>query len=127
MANEGSTAATMEYTLKPWTALTHHLNDDAVLIDNNHLERQLKFWALGRKDLDVRGQRTGWATRCGSDELVAVGTHVWLRAVGLPERCFAAAVDAAQQPHRRPTTASSAARLKQTRTICKVDLAGRSS
>lgn len=49
VADGGSTAAAIDYTLKHWTALTHHLEDGAVPIDNNHLERQIKPWAMGRK------------------------------------------------------------------------------
>ena len=49
VADGGSTAAAIDYTLKHWAALTHHLEDGAVPIDNNHLERQIKPWAMGRK------------------------------------------------------------------------------
>lgn len=49
VADGGSTAAAIDYTLKHWAALTHHLKDGAVPIDNNHLERQIKPWAMGRK------------------------------------------------------------------------------
>jgi transposase len=49
VADGGSTAAAIDYTLKHWTALTEHLEDGAVPIDNNHLERQIKPWAMGRK------------------------------------------------------------------------------
>ncbi|WP_407068039.1 IS66 family transposase [Leptothrix discophora] len=49
VADGGSTAAAIDYTLKHWAALTHHLDDGAVPIDNNHLERQIKPWAMGRK------------------------------------------------------------------------------
>lgn len=37
------------YTLRRWKALPHHLADDAAPIDNNHLKRQIKSWAMGRK------------------------------------------------------------------------------
>jgi transposase len=49
VADGGSTAAAIDYTLKHWAALTQHLEDGAVPIDNNHLERQIKPWAMGRK------------------------------------------------------------------------------
>lgn len=56
----GSTAAAIDYTLKHWTALTHHLDDGAVPIDNNHLERQIKPWAMGRKAwMFVGSERAG--------------------------------------------------------------------
>jgi transposase len=49
----GSAAAAIDYTLGHWSALTRHLDDGAVAvavaIDNNHLERQIKPWAMGRK------------------------------------------------------------------------------
>ena len=45
----GATAAAIDYTLNHWVALTHHLDDGAVPIDNNHLEQQIKPWAMGRK------------------------------------------------------------------------------
>jgi transposase len=45
----GPAAAAIDYTLNHWPALTRHLDDGAVPIDNNHLERQIKPWAMGRK------------------------------------------------------------------------------
>jgi len=45
----GPAAAAIDYTLNHWKALTRHLDDGAVPIDNNHLERQIKPWAMGRK------------------------------------------------------------------------------
>lgn len=45
----GATAGAIDYTLNHWQALTRHLDDGAVAIDNNHLERQIKPWAMGRK------------------------------------------------------------------------------
>lgn len=45
----GATAKAIDYTLGHWAALTRHLQDGAVAIDNNHLERQIKPWAMGRR------------------------------------------------------------------------------
>jgi transposase len=45
----GATAKAIDYTLGHWVALTRHLDDGAVALDNNHLERQIKPWAMGRK------------------------------------------------------------------------------
>ena len=45
----GATAGAIDYTLNHWTALTRHLDDGAVAIDNNHLERQIRPWAMGRR------------------------------------------------------------------------------
>src|SRR5262249_21688462 len=49
VADGGATAGAIDYTLNHWTALTRHLKDGAVPIDNNHLEQQIKPWAMGRK------------------------------------------------------------------------------
>ena len=45
----GSIARAIDYSLNSWTALTRHLEDAAVPIDNNFIERQIKPWAMGRK------------------------------------------------------------------------------
>jgi len=42
-------ASAIDYSLNSWTALTRHLDDGAVPIDNNFIERQIKPWAMGRK------------------------------------------------------------------------------
>ena len=49
VADGCSTAAAIDYTHKRWAALTQHQEDGAAPIDNNHLERQIKPWAMGRK------------------------------------------------------------------------------
>ena len=45
----GSIAAAIDYSLNSWTALTRHLEDGSVPMDNNFLERQIKPWAMGRR------------------------------------------------------------------------------
>ena len=45
----GSIAAAIDYSLNAWDALTRQLEDGAVPIDNNFLERQIKPWAMGRR------------------------------------------------------------------------------
>ena len=45
----GAAAKAIDYTLNHWVALTRYLDDGAVAIDNNHLERQIKPWAMGRR------------------------------------------------------------------------------
>ncbi len=45
----GSIAGAIDYSLNSWAALTRHLDDGAVPIDNNFIERQIKPWAMGRK------------------------------------------------------------------------------
>ncbi len=49
VADGGAAAKAIDYTLGHWIALTRHLEDGAVALDNNHLERQIKPWAMGRK------------------------------------------------------------------------------
>lgn len=43
-------AEAIDYSLNAWKALTLHLEDGAVPIDNNLLERQIKPWKLGAKN-----------------------------------------------------------------------------
>ncbi len=45
----GSIAAAIDYSLNSWDALTRHLDDGSVPIDNNFMERQIKPWAMGRR------------------------------------------------------------------------------
>ena len=48
---EGSRIAqAIDYSLNHWQALTRHLEDGAVPIDNNLIERQIKPWKLGAKN-----------------------------------------------------------------------------
>ena len=44
-----ATALAIDYSLNAWEQLTHHLSDAQVPIDNNHLENQMRPWAMGRK------------------------------------------------------------------------------
>ena len=58
----GAIAQAIDYSLNHWQALTLHLGDGAVPIDNNHLERQIKPWKLGSKNWlfvgsELAGQR----------------------------------------------------------------------
>lgn len=55
-------AAAIDYSLNRWTALTRHLDDGHVSIDNNHCENQIRPWALGRRNWlfagsELAGQR----------------------------------------------------------------------
>ena len=48
---EGSAIAkAIDYGLNHWQALSRFLIDGAVPIDNNHIENQMRPWALGRKN-----------------------------------------------------------------------------
>jgi transposase len=49
VAEGGSTAKAIDYSLNHWCALTHHLSDGAVPVDNNSLENLIRPWAMGRK------------------------------------------------------------------------------
>jgi transposase len=49
VAEGGATAGAIDYSLNNWPALTRHLEDGAVPMDNNFLERQIKPWQMGRK------------------------------------------------------------------------------
>ena len=49
VVDSGPAAKAIDYTLGHWSALTRHLDNGAVAIDNNHLERQIKPWAMGRR------------------------------------------------------------------------------
>ena len=55
-------AEAIDYSLNAWKALTLHLDDGAVAIDNNLIERQIKPWKLGAKNWlfvgsELAGQR----------------------------------------------------------------------
>jgi hypothetical protein len=48
---EGSAIAkAIDYSLSHWEGLSRFLLDGAVPIDNNHIENQMRPWALGRKN-----------------------------------------------------------------------------
>jgi len=42
-------AGAIDYSLNAWAALTVNLNDGMVQVDNNHIENQMRPWAMGRK------------------------------------------------------------------------------
>jgi len=47
---EGSTIARkLDYCLKRWEALTRYLDDGLIPIDNNHIERQIRWWPLAAR------------------------------------------------------------------------------
>ena len=45
----GGIAAAIDYSLRRWDALGEFLRDGDVAIDNNHIENQMRPWAMGRK------------------------------------------------------------------------------
>ncbi len=60
LMNADVTAKAMDYTLKRWAALTQHLSDARIPIDNNPIENAIRPLALGRKNwLFVGSQQAG--------------------------------------------------------------------
>lgn len=60
LMNADVTAKAMDYTLKRWAALTIHLSDARIPIDNNAVENAIRPIALGRKNwLFVGSQQAG--------------------------------------------------------------------
>ncbi len=62
VADGSRIAQAIDYSLNHWAALTRHLQDGAVPIDNNLIERQIKPWKLGAKNWlfigsELAGQR----------------------------------------------------------------------
>jgi len=62
VADGSRIAQAIDYSLNHWDALTRHLADGAVPIDNNLVERQIKPWKLGAKNWlfigsELAGQR----------------------------------------------------------------------
>ena len=57
-------AGAIDYSLNRWAALTRFLEDGDVPIDNNHIENQMRPWAMGRKawlfmGSELAGKRAG--------------------------------------------------------------------
>jgi len=62
VADGSRIAQAIDYSLNHWPALTRHLHDGTVPIDNNLIERQIKPWKLGAKNWlfigsELAGQR----------------------------------------------------------------------
>ena len=58
--NADVTAKAMDYTLRRWAALTIHLSDARIPVDNNAVENAIRPLALGRKNwLFVGSQQAG--------------------------------------------------------------------
>jgi len=49
VADGSGIAAALDYSLRRWEALGRYLCDGSVSIDNNHIENQMRPWAMGRK------------------------------------------------------------------------------
>ena len=48
MPDGGAIAKAIDYSLNRWVALTRFLRDGNVPVDNNHIENQMRPWAVGR-------------------------------------------------------------------------------
>ena len=77
----------VNYILKNWTALTRYVENPDLSIDNNHTERSLRGWAVGRGNWTFfgsdRGGRTAAILRSfiASCELVKVDPFAWFHDV----------------------------------------------
>jgi hypothetical protein len=60
-------AEAIDYSLNAWKALTVHLDDGAVPIDNNLIERQIKPWKLGANNANrsLMRSRASWPSGPG--------------------------------------------------------------
>jgi hypothetical protein len=77
----------VNYILKNWPALTRYCENPDLAIDNNHTERSLRGWAVGRNNWTFfgsdRGGRTAAVLRSfvASCELVKVDPFAWFHDV----------------------------------------------
>jgi transposase len=75
------------YILKNWTALTRYCEHPDLSIDNNHTERSLRGWAVGRNNGTFFGSDRGGKTAAvlksfvASCELVKVDPFDWFQDV----------------------------------------------
>ena len=82
-----ATAKALDYSLKHWRALTRNLLDGNVPLDNNHLENQIRPWAMGRKawlfcGSELAGQRAAVVmSLLQSAKLNGHDPHAYLRDV----------------------------------------------
>lgn len=77
----------VNYILKNWTALTRYCDNPDLSIDNNHTERSLRGWAVGRNNWTFFGSDRGGKTAAvlksfvASCELVKVDPFAWFQDV----------------------------------------------
>jgi transposase len=77
----------VNYILKNWAALTRYCQDPDLSIDNNHTERSLRGWAVGRNNWTFFGSDRGGHTAAilrsfvASCELVKVDPFAWFHDV----------------------------------------------
>ncbi|MGT2509193.1 IS66 family transposase [Cupriavidus basilensis] len=75
----GITAKTLDYSLKNWPTLTHHLLDGEVSVDSNSLENLIRPWALGRRSWlfagsELAGQRAAIVMSLVQNSQATMGT-----------------------------------------------------
>ena len=86
-ALESEAGQAVAYILKNWEALTRYSTDSDLSIDNNHTERALRGWAVGRNNWTFfgsdRGGRTAVVLRSfvASCELAKVDPFAWFHDV----------------------------------------------
>ena len=77
----------VNYILKNWAALTRYCDHPDLAIDNNHTERSLRGWAVGRNNWTFFGSDRGGKTAAvlksfvASCELVKVDPFAWFQDV----------------------------------------------
>jgi hypothetical protein len=77
----------VHYLLKNWAALTRYCDNPALSIDNNHTERSLCGWAIGRNNWTFFGSDRGGKTAAvlrsfvASCELIEVHPFAWFHDV----------------------------------------------
>ena len=77
----------VNYLLKNWTALTRYCDHPDLSIDNNHTERSLRGWAIGRNNWTFFGSDRGGKTAAilrsfvASCELLKIDLFAWFHDV----------------------------------------------
>jgi transposase len=77
----------VHYLLKNWTALTRYCDNPDLSIDNNHTERSLRGWAVGRANWTFFGSDRGGTTAAvlrsfvASCELLKIDPFAWFHDV----------------------------------------------
>jgi transposase len=85
--DSSAAAKALDYSLRHWTALTRNLLDGDVPVDNNHLENQIRPWAMGRRawlftGSELAGQRAAVVmSLVQSAKLNGHDPHAYLRDV----------------------------------------------
>ena len=84
---KGDAGQAVNYILKNWTALARYCADPDLSIDNNHTERSLRGWAVGRNNWTFFGSDRGGKTAAvlrsfvASCELVKIDPFAWFHDV----------------------------------------------